>query len=141
MNPSVIHVRVCLAAVQDQRILLVPHYDTDAGPLQWNIPGGRLEFGESLRDAALREFHEETGLIAEISSLLDVSEVVLPERPWHSITITFKGKVVGGILRDETHPVYGSKMPKWLSLEELGDTPYHPAEIVRKALTSIQPDQ
>lgn len=140
MNQSVIHVRICLAAVQDHRILLVPHYDTDAGPLQWNIPGGRLEFGESLRDAAVREFNEETGLIAEIGGLLDVSEVILPERPWHSITITFIGKVVDGVLRDEIHPVYGSKMPKWLSLKELGDTPYHPSEIVRKALNSIQPE-
>lgn len=135
MNQPAIHVRVCLAAVQNEHILLVPHYETDAGPIQWNIPGGRLEFGESLRDASLREFNEETGLYAEIIDLLDVSEVILPERPWHSITITFIGKVVGGTLRDEIHPIYGSKMPKWLSLKELGDTPYHPPEIVRKALS------
>ena len=137
MNQPTIHVRVCLATLQDNRILLVPHYNTDAGPLQWNIPGGRLEFGESLREAALREFTEETGLTAEIIDLLDVSEVLLPERPWHSVTIAFLGRVTGGSLRDEVHPLYGSKMPEWFSLEELSDTPYHPPHIVRKALSGI----
>lgn len=138
MNQQTIHVRVCLAVLKDQHILLVPHYNTDAGPIQWGIPGGRLEFGESLRDAGLREFNEETGLTAEIVDLLDVSEVILPERPWHSVAITFLGKVTGGILRAEIHPVYGSKMPKWFTLEELDNTPYHPPQIVRKALSGIQ---
>lgn len=135
MDQPAIRVRVCLAALNDQRILLVPNYDTDVGPIQWGIPGGRLEFGESLRDAGLREFSEETGLIAGIVDLLDVSEVILPERPWHSVTITFLGKVTGGVLRDEIHPVYGRKTPKWLSLEELDGTPYHPRQVIRKALS------
>jgi len=59
---AAIRIRVGVAVVQDSRILLVPHYDTDAGPVQWCIPGGRLELGESLVEAAKREFEEETGL-------------------------------------------------------------------------------
>jgi 8-oxo-dGTP diphosphatase len=94
VNPDTIRLRVCLAVLENQRILLIPNYNTDAGPIQWALPGGRLEFGESLRDAGLREFTEETGLTAEIVDLLDVSEVILPERPWHSVTITFLGTVV-----------------------------------------------
>lgn len=80
-----------VAVVQDGRILLVPHYDTDAGPIQWCVPGGRLEPGESLEHAAKREFEEETGLRVESRRLLDVSEVILTERPYHSITITLTG--------------------------------------------------
>jgi 8-oxo-dGTP diphosphatase len=136
VNLQTIRIRVCLAALSEHRILLVPHYNTDAGPIQWNIPGGRLEFVESLREASLREFTEETGLIGEILNLLDVSEVILPERPWHSVTITFLGRITGGTLRDEIHPVYGSKMPKWFTFEEIASTPYHPPDIVRKAFSS-----
>jgi hypothetical protein len=39
-----IRIRVCLAAVQDDKLLLAPHYDTDAGPVQWTVPGGRVSY-------------------------------------------------------------------------------------------------
>jgi hypothetical protein len=28
--------------MRDGKILLVPHFDTDAGPVQWDIPGGGI---------------------------------------------------------------------------------------------------
>ena len=41
---------------------------------QWSIPGGTLEFGETLHQAALRELKEETSVDAEIAGLIDVYE-------------------------------------------------------------------
>jgi 8-oxo-dGTP diphosphatase len=131
-----IRIRVALAMVQEGKILLVPHYDTDAGPVQWVIPGGRLRFGESARQAARREFEEETGLLAEVGEVLDVSEVILPERPYHSLTVTFGGRVVGGALRPEPDHPFGQKMPHWFAWDDLALLAYHPQETVRKALNN-----
>jgi hypothetical protein len=47
-------VRAYIAVVGDGRILLVPHYDTDRGPVQRNLRGGRVRLGEPLLGAATR---------------------------------------------------------------------------------------
>jgi ADP-ribose pyrophosphatase YjhB (NUDIX family) len=127
-------IRVCLAVVENDEILLVPHYKTDAGDVQWVVPGGKVEFCESLQEAASREFLEETGLAAQVVDLLHVSEVILPERPYHSVTISFLGIVKGGMLRAEADHPYGTKVPRWFSATEVKAVKYHPERTVEKAL-------
>lgn len=126
-----IHVRACLIVVQDGKILLVPHFDTDRGPIQYNIPGGKVEFGESLQAAAVREFKEETGFEAVCTGLLDIYEHHRPD--WHSITIGYWGSITGGTIRAEQTP-WGERLPRWLSSEDLVEFPYHPAPLIEKAL-------
>jgi ADP-ribose pyrophosphatase YjhB (NUDIX family) len=129
-----IRVRACLAVLHQGRILLVPHYQTDVGSVQWNVPGGRVEFGERVEAAALREFEEETGLRAQISGLLMVSEVIQPAKPWHSITITYTGRLLDGQLTAEIHPVYGHKEPQWFTAAMLEQVEYHPRPVIEKLL-------
>jgi ADP-ribose pyrophosphatase YjhB (NUDIX family) len=50
------------------RILLIHRTDND----NWALPGGAMDFGESLPDAAIRETLEETGIKVEITGLVGI---------------------------------------------------------------------
>lgn len=43
---------------------------------EWSIPGGKIEFGETSAEAALRELKEETGIEARIIGLIDVIDSI-----------------------------------------------------------------
>ena len=87
--------------IEDSRVLLVKRAHP---PLQaqWSIPGGVLDVGELLREAAVREAREETGLIVEPGDLLGVYDRVLRDAEqrvqYHYVLIDFLCRRLGGEL-------------------------------------------
>lgn len=75
-----------------------------APPLEdaWSLPGGRIEWGERAREAALRELKEETGCDAELVGLIDVVDAVLSRRggedaPWgHYVLVDYAARWTAG---------------------------------------------
>jgi 8-oxo-dGTP diphosphatase len=69
---------------------------------QWSIPGGVLEVGEMLREAAIREAREETGLVVEPGEVLGVFDRILRDPDhrvqYHYVLIDFLCRKVGGEL-------------------------------------------
>jgi 8-oxo-dGTP diphosphatase len=99
--PEIPLVGVGAVIIEENRVVLVKRAHP---PLQaqWSIPGGVLEVGELVREAAVREAREETGLIVEPGELLGVYDRVLrdPEQrvQYHYVLIDFLCRRAGGEL-------------------------------------------
>ncbi len=104
--------------IEDERVLLVKRAHP---PLQaqWSIPGGVLEVGELVREAAVREALEETGLVVEPGDLLGVYDRILrnPEKrvQYHYVLIDFLCRRTGG----ELLAASDAAEVRWFMREEL----------------------
>ena len=76
------------------RIVTVRHR---AGRVVYHLlPGGGVNWGETLEAALVREVEEETGLSAELGPLLFVNDTIDPSGARHVVNLTFAATVVGG---------------------------------------------
>jgi 8-oxo-dGTP diphosphatase len=106
------------ARTSEARILLVKRAHP---PLQaqWSIPGGVLEVGELVREAAVREAREETGLVVEPGELLGVYDRILrnveQRVQYHYVLIDFLCRVTGGKL----HAASDAEEVRWFTRKEL----------------------
>lgn len=78
----------------DETLLLLRNKEPESG--FWSIPGGAVEFFETLQDAIVREVKEEVGVTAEVIGLLGVTNHIIPEEGIHWVTTSFLVKITEG---------------------------------------------
>ena len=103
-------VSVNVAVMQDGKIMLTQREDFET----WVLPSGRVEEGEGLAQAAIREAKEETGIDVELTRLVGVYSRTGTMHPGY--TALFAARPVGGapkLQRGETIAV------EWFPYEEI----------------------
>jgi 8-oxo-dGTP diphosphatase len=108
---------VCVGAVvvSDERLLVVRR---GRGPAQgrWSVPGGRVEAGETLAEAVVRELDEETGVPGVCAEMMGWVERIGDDH--HYVILDFRV-----VALDDADPVAGDDAAEaaWVPLHEVSD--------------------
>ena len=131
-------------AVRDElgRLLLIHKVDNDL----WALPGGAMELGESVADAAVREVEEETGVLVRLTGLVGIYT-----DPGHvmqysdgevrqEFSVCFRGSPISGTAREDGSE---TKEVRWVKPAELADLVIHPSmrKRIEHALAEQAPPQ
>jgi mutator protein MutT len=114
-SEKIINIACCLVFDDTGRTLLLRRHPENLGGGRWGFPGGRVEPGETAKEAALRELEEETGLKANKARSLGEHQINMPHGTVHnsSFEVTVKGDEKVKLNPDE-HTSY-----RWFYPQEL----------------------
>lgn len=119
------NVGVHAVVLDNDRILLVQRAK-EPSKGKWSLPGGKVELGETFREAARREVLEECGISIEIECLVDVSDFILKDDDgctrYHFVLIYVLAARGQGEVRANSE----SLDVRWFPLAEVGRLDIHP---------------
>lgn len=111
-------VAVGAVVFKDHRVLLVRRGNPPSANV-WAIPGGRVNLGETLVQAAEREIREETGILIRAGRPVYTFDVVCRDDndhvQYHYVIVDLEGKYIGG----EPCPGDDALDARWVSAQEL----------------------
>lgn len=116
------------AAIRDDagRLLLIHKIDNDF----WALPGGGMEIGESIADAAVREVAEETGLTVELTGVVgiytDPGHVMAYDdgEVRQEFSVCFHARVLSGEPREDGSE---TKEVRWVDPADVACLSIHPS--------------
>jgi 8-oxo-dGTP diphosphatase len=119
-KPLALSVRILLFNPERQVLLLQRSKRSKTNPGKWELPGGKIDPGESFDSALNREIMEETGLIVRILHAAGTAEQQVPG--WHVIHLVMTGEIVSGTVSiSDEHEEFRWVPKKDLAHYELAD--------------------
>ena len=126
--------------VRDEQILLTWYNGKGHGKAGWTLPGGGVEYDESVENGVVREVFEETGYHVTLGAPITTDSFTMLDgradgRAFKSVRILFDATITGGDFG--TTEVDGSTdFARWIPLAETGEMGYR-SRIVDIALRVI----
>jgi 8-oxo-dGTP diphosphatase len=116
-------VRVAAVIVHENKLLVVKHEKNGVG--YYLLPGGGLDWSESIFQCAKRELLEETGYFIEPEEVIFTSEAVAPGGVRHIVNFFVRSRFLGGELTPPEDDIIVSV--DWITKEELKTLSLFPA--------------
>ncbi|MCI1774104.1 MAG: NUDIX hydrolase [Paenibacillus lautus] len=127
---------VSVTLVQGDQVFLIQENKPSVRDT-WNFPGGRIEPGETMVEAAIREVKEETGYEVQLKGTTGVYPF-LSSLNYHVVMFHFTGIVTGGSLELGADEI---KDCRWVTLPDiLADDSmiFRDAEVMRRIVESLE---
>ncbi len=92
------------AMVNDENAILLTWFNGGPGRMQpcWSLPGGGVEFDESIKDAVVRETWEETGYVVQVGAVVALNHFTVTSaersRPFRAQHFLLDARITGGRL-------------------------------------------
>lgn len=107
--------------IKDNKLLMVKRFEPEAkdAHLKWEIPGGKVDFGETPEQAIVREIEEETGVKTKVIRLLPSVYTKYWDYPWgiqHTLLFAYECEFLSAGERKSDHHV---EDVKWVPIKEI----------------------
>ncbi|XP_030374294.1 8-oxo-dGDP phosphatase NUDT18 [Scaptodrosophila lebanonensis] len=122
LGQSVTYIVACVLINQEHEVLMIEEAKQSCAG-KWYLPAGRMERGETICEAAAREVFEETGLNAEMTTLLAVETA---GGSWFRFVLT--GRITGGRLKTPADADAESIQARWV--RNLNEVPLRANDIL-----------
>jgi len=108
-------IRVAALIARGDEILLAEH--EKGGRRYWLLPGGGMEYGESIEETLKRELLEEAGLEIEVGDLLWMVESIPEDRHRHVLNLILRAQARSEVLHPTPDRVL--RDVRWMKIREL----------------------
>ena len=135
IDDSLIYLFITAGTVikQDNKFLLIQEKQKKYYG-KWNLPAGKVEIGDSIKQTAVREAKEESGFEVEIIREIDIFYQDGDESVKHA----FEAKIVGGKLKTPEDEILSAKWFTYEEIKQLSDSGKLRADWVIKAIEKSQ---